>query len=167
MEHDKTDWGVRIRELLLEAHKGHDYRAPCYDGGPTIQAALQFGREMADARADEIADRIEGLERAVCVTNPIGGNWLARAKSEARSFISKPTTPDMPDAECTALATALVRWMKDHAGVECATVTVTRKPPKTREQVLEEALRKISDGGFLALSQAEDIARSAMEWKPT
>jgi hypothetical protein len=76
--------------------------------------------------------------------------------------------------ECTALETALARWIKDHTGVECATVTVTRKPPKTREQVLEEALREIPCSERHCIEEqdshvpgcAKRIARRALQWKP-
>jgi hypothetical protein len=109
----------------------------------------------------------------------------------ARSTIAEPAhEPELPispleAAECEMLEAALTRWMKDHTGIECASVTVTRKPkpdavqPQTREQVLEEALRKVScscppehrhglpDWDMMHLRECPwRIARAALEWKP-
>lgn len=98
------------------------------------EAALKLGQEMADARAEEIAQMIASFslkdthaptraELAECV--------LAAAAKIARSFIAKP---------------------------------------KTREQVLEEALREIEPLTTNETWQQEairksDVARRALEWK--
>lgn len=104
-------WEKRARELV--SAKGKDARNFEWVPAPAVEAMLKLGHEMADARAEEIAARCEGV-----------------AASIARAFISKP---------------------------------------KTREQVLEEALRRIADDAMkdnVFGDGKREIARQALEWKP-
>lgn len=127
-----TDWEQRARETF----GGDDWT--CRD------RALQLAREMADARAEEIA------------------GWL-RLLHHSR-----------PELEGDREQYALLTAAKDIERRYC-------KKPKTREQVLEEALREIDglvevpypspqccleeyrQAGWEA---CRGVARRALEWKP-
>ena len=114
--------------------------------------AIQLACEAADARAEEIAQAIELKDTA---NGP--GNWLFSANwaaALARSTITKPKEPE--------------RYY--HIGEYNRTYPPPKgfyrteaqpNEPKTREQVLEEALREIAKN-----SPPSSIARRALEWKP-
>jgi hypothetical protein len=146
-------------------------------------AAIQLGIEMADARAEEIANAIEDE----------WPNAGGRAAAIARSFILKPeplTATEVAmemDAErqreLHAKVEAAIRaderkkivwWIRgqpspkqrpftyevtDHA-IESASWNVK---PKSREQVLEEALRRIHNCG--ASAWCAEVAQQALRWK--
>lgn len=156
MSNDK--WEKRAHELIGEVVKnrglvGTDWQNAEVWEGACVSWALQLGREMAaeasrtardeawlqearlelqrmaaDARAEEIAQKIESCN---C------GSWSAAHAQIARSFISKP---------------------------------------KSREQVLEEALRYIEQGaekqkmpdgaGWVSAVWTTEACRRALEWKP-
>jgi hypothetical protein len=127
---------------------------------------VRLACEAADARSEKVARAIEDAEgtperklEPLWQDETFHDGWCAGqndAADTARATITKPkpqtreqaleeALPISPleAAECEMLEAALTRWMKDHFGVECASVTVTRKPkpdavqPQTREQVLE------------------------------
>lgn len=122
----EVNWEKRARELIV----GPDIPSPGYTVEYTRQMALQLGREMADARAEEIAKAIEASPR------PYDFRWQFerfKALDIARSFLSKP---------------------------------------KTREQVLEEALRyyagkHLNAGNIFAEETSPgEVARRALDWRP-
>ena len=137
----------RARELVAKRP------VPPDDGlmGPMVQLA----REAADARAEEIA---QALEASILIYRSHSGLTSAdvkeRAVQIARSFITKPKEQK--------------RYY--HIGEYNRTYPPPKgfyrteaqpNEPKTREQVLEEALREIAKN-----SPPSSIARRALEWKP-
>jgi hypothetical protein len=123
---DDGKWMKRAQELLY----------PSLGMERAWSNALQLGREMADARAEEIALLLEKEATEVVFDLPawevVGAKVYRLAARFARSTITKP---------------------------------------KTREQVLEEALREIEPLTTNETWQQEairksDIARRALEWKP-
>lgn len=193
----KTDkeWEARARELGL-----HDeMHVPGAFLQSQVLLALQLGREMADERAEEIARRIvDGLLPG----HP--NNYVdatARAARIARSTIMKPKDPEkftelfvddargLPplvsdEASIRADERRLVtkeildRLLADGSGLGWS-LRMTGGEPKTREQVLEEALRQLSsdcscgtanrhgmEAECHATSCCRLVARHALEWKP-
>ena len=184
-----TDWEKRARELFPMKYP---------DADAVLESMLQLGREMvaealksdrrhvaytlacadmaaeaADERAEEIAKAIENESRnyptptyshAAFVKS---GIWMAA--KVARSFISKPE-PAIP-----WLVGKLVTCLVCDAHITYPERHTCPVKPKTREQVLEEALKEIhcfcEDYGSLGRPGhwrgcAFEIARSALEWKP-
>lgn len=118
-------WEQRARELL-----------PDYDGTEQeyILLALRLGREMADARAEEIARHFDKRSKAFfSQVNDYRAAFQAAAH-DARSTITKPTHEH--------------KWMggfKDRR-LRCVIQgcdAVGAEEPKPRAQVLEEALRSM------------------------
>jgi hypothetical protein len=70
---------------------------------------------------------------------------------------------EMADARAEEIAHACARHA-DLWAADVALATITK--PKTREQVLEEALREIVDGDTWTISCATAVARKALDWKP-
>jgi hypothetical protein len=199
----ETDWEKRAHEIVAEefqACRASDkpyWREPDFE----IRAALRVGREMAeeawreaeatsinldavcreaaDARTQEIANAIERAAHR---------NQDCSCAAIARSYISKPAVPNaILNAPSTVFwpndeACDLNGWARGSKIVSDASgFTITPPQPKTRERVLEEALRAIEcctppgfpgvdrrdwaitrDGG----ERAAATARRALEWKP-
>lgn len=126
----KTDkeWESRARELLS---RDFDWCPPKNVHDDIVKAALKLGREMADARAEEIAREIEA-----------DSSWC-------------------PHPWCESAATCLACLTRK------TIVERTRKAikPKTREQVLEEALCEI-ERMTLPGEAKHTVARRALEWTP-
>lgn len=78
-----TDWAKRAQELtpLSWNAEGRDECA---------RVALQLGQEMADARAEEIAKRLDEASNAEPYHKAAEANAYTNAARIARSFISKP-----------------------------------------------------------------------------
>jgi hypothetical protein len=140
------------REMADEARADEANRAHAYWTKREI-AARGEGRlaasVAADARAEEIARQLESRINAQMdfgrPERQAIADELRAAARVARSTITKPAQAQplpplsaVEDAEVLRLGSALLRWVKDNTGVECASVTVTatRKPPKTREPAL-------------------------------
>lgn len=115
-----TDWAARAREVLVLNRNGY------------LEAALQIGSEMADARAREIAQKLEwARDHSTFSPDAHGDGWRG--------------------------------GLGDAAGIARSTIM----QPKTREQVLEEALREIAGSNEAAGAQHPcSVARRALEWKP-
>ena len=102
-----TDWKKRAGELGLPSwvrtgpERGSHYP-------DAVELALQLGQEMADARAEEIAQAIEGYKLLGCMGCP----YQSAAKDAA----------------------------------QIARLTIKSQQKKTREEVLEEALKEIALG---------------------
>ena len=122
-----TNWEERAKELLFNVCEG----PVCNSFVPPVMVKL--GREMSDARAEEIAVKCETFRddhlRAV--------------------------------ARGSKLSDGLVMGLE--RGAFLARLSIAK--PKTREQVLEEALKEIRR--LTALGDAAGIARRALEWRPT
>lgn len=84
----ETDWAKRWREICVETG-GSDCRHREKD-------AVQLGREMADARAEEIARKITDAARSTPVDArmalPNLGAGLMQGADIARATITKPKT---------------------------------------------------------------------------
>lgn len=135
------DWEKRARELV-----------PCCIHGSlnSIDGALQLGREMADARAEEIAKQCDDREDNIPGKVPPVG-----------------ATERQPYFEGSRHA-----W---RAAASLARSTISK--PKTREQVLEDALLKTavtcncsqrgaSIGSVHLVDCPYEIKRRALEWAP-
>ena len=191
----KTDWQKRARdEDLFPFVSPNEYVVGSTD--EWRRRALKLANEMADARAEEIAQecehRISVIEQGEHTTKPEHVRYergikagLDHAARIARSTISKPeftlprplstigSRPLTPD-ECKAWgqeAGATVQW--DETGFE---IVGAPEKQKSREQVLEDALRQLgvcncyddaSRSGLTCLPWCNSIvADRALEWKP-
>lgn len=143
------------------------------------QGVVEFRcRLAADRRAEEIARAIEKASR-VCADGPTGFHFMPDGATIARATITKPKEPhfmgcplpydknlEHPQTEGMIRADErekiAQRLLEDGAGPEWIE-RMTGAKPKTREQVLEDALREIERGYG---DPAKDIARRALEWKP-
>lgn len=178
-----TDWPKRARELGLEWVVESPHGNVRY---PT-ERALQLGREMADERAEAIAKAIEERKKEHIRPAPSAmfiQQGLIDAAAIARSFVEKKAEPK----ECAYTEA----WIRADEREKCAgyiarRVTAlheridTMEARKTRETVLEEALREslaelvsaaeINAGERLQCddgsTEAIAIIRRALEWKPS
>ncbi len=119
----EVDWEARATEIWRAECKPVFPKAAIHED--YLRSMLQLGREMADARAEEIAQAITaGLPKVWFAGNGDGHriDGMYAAASIARSTITKP---------------------------------------KTREQVLDAALRAAMSGQL-----TKDAIRKALEWKP-
>jgi hypothetical protein len=164
------DWEKRAKEILQGLWRnGHTHH------GAWIEAALQLGREMSDARAED-------FERDMVAISPYEHGPIARACAAiARSFISKSkpdplgmqkTGVDMEtEARIRADERENVFARLEKLGYEGAAERMRREfappKPKTREQILEEALRELEEEYFANEGDeytVKRIARNALEW---
>jgi len=181
------DWEARARELSIAPDVKHVYHLEPWT---SVERALQLGREMADERAEEIA-------RAIDQTNPRARDRsIEEHMAEiARSTITKPKEPLMwtmndlmrePAKDEAAIraderekiAQQIDGELYDDSRRETATQALCRLrnqlrgEPKTRVQVLEEALRYYANRHATASNPwagetaAGAVARNALEWKP-
>lgn len=183
MEQVKTDWEKRARELIESLGQGMDEFREAL-----ARAALQLGREMvaeslktSERCADEPekpsqswgAWMYEGLKHLPDGTVLCGGDVLNEVVRKAREQV--PEKPPLGrtiwpnDAECDRNG-----WARgSRIELPADGFTIYSPAPKTREQVLKEALREIRDH-FDADDRFHDIARRALEvaaripiwWKP-
>jgi len=161
-------WKARARELFPKLEKD-EYVIGSMD--VWRDRALQLGREMADARAEEIAKRID----LVNVYSTVGRTTEELCAAIARGFISKPAEADEAlylkiknnggkwRAEATQEEEARIRAderekcaaaVEEHAyrqerglfrigALSAARAIRGADKSETREQVLEEALLKV------------------------
>jgi hypothetical protein len=126
------DWEKRARELAENEHESSAF-CELY-----AQEMLRFAREMADARAEEIAERLDALGHEPAAQFPELARddcryALYKAAQVARLFISKPQTREQ------VLEEALLRIQRH--------VIADAEVPGEAETV-------------------GDIATDALDWKP-
>lgn len=153
------------------------------------EAMVRFGREMADARAEEIAYRLDVLAYTAAaqiarstIRSAQGAGGRAEGPPDAEGArITKPKEPPGPVVvEFTPQTVAAIRADErekianflDSEGKDYGAALIREffQKPKTREQVLEVALREIAgqDDGRDALQPeySRSVARRALEWRP-
>jgi hypothetical protein len=179
----ETDWEKRAHEIVAEeflACRASDkpyWREPDFE----IRAALRVGREMAGEERQRLLDEIAWRERAAAdartqeIANAIERaahpNQDCSCAAIARSFISKPACkPPSADEVYKRFKAQRQRiWDRWNADLESA---LFDEKPKTREQVLEEALRYYASGHHATQGQPQSevspgaVARRALGWEP-
>jgi hypothetical protein len=185
------DWEERARELTKAPPEGWlrtDERL--------VKAALQLGREMADARADLIAKGCDGMAKNC--TRPADICAWETAAAYASSTIKEPQAASVVQStqqteaairadERNKVAEEIARKLDERSAYlpgrlmkeeiafgEAAAIVrsfIAKPDPTSREQVLEEALREIENAPIGKLDGQEaiyqrDIARRALGWTP-
>ena len=165
--------------LQLGREMAEEARAEC--GGDDWRAAVRVAElRAADARAEEIAHLCtEGLPPIVFRDSHGGG--LYEAGRIARSTITKQKdtilaeVQEMPGLDEAAIRaderekiaqridTKNARAWVESKEPECDCAELVRGKPKTREAVLEEALRVLAHSSSVSVSS---VANAALEWKP-
>lgn len=139
---EPNDWEARARELLRKTDRFIS---------PDIEAAsLQLGREMADERERLVMSEFAHLS--------INSEKAKREAADARAEeIAREIALRVPDGTIAPYNSRECGLIEAKA---IARSFITK--PKTREQVLEEALRSIS----ALIPDARPTAQRALEWKP-
>lgn len=176
----KTDkeWEARARELWGALRVGCD----------VWSAMLQLGREMSDERAEEIIAKLHAEVPHGVVAPHSWESAMWHAMAVARSTITKPKEPptasevvaEMKWTEAAIRADEREKVAKRIEACEGQWNNILGEPvmcvataaalaragePKTREQVLEEALLEI-ERMTLPGEAKHTVARRALEWKP-
>jgi hypothetical protein len=134
----ESEWEARARELLPGP--------PFHTAEKARKAMLQLGREMAEEA---------GAEASLY--------WAKHVQAMAADMDS---LRDERDAAADARAEEIAQACY-HISEACAEIARSFiSQPKTREQVLEEALSAIRAGTDDAGTPPYEIARRALEWKP-
>lgn len=169
----KTDkeWEARARELLDNARQGHNMesrivgpRAARSVEAAVISAALQLGREM----------QADVLEHARDVLMPAAASHAADERAEEIARAIEADSSRCPHPWCES-AEACLACLTRKTIVERTRKAITK--PKTREQVLEEALRNIVKRGDDERARSNQfviwdnngpymVAKRALEWNP-
>lgn len=150
----KTDkeWEARALEMAIPVSTSGVWGIHHTEPWMGVSGALQLGREMADeARSDQMER--DGQRFAVELARAITTAADERAEEIARLFETPGHGVYRRLSDCSVWAACVARS------------TITK--PKTRERVLEEALREVhKDTMILGLDDTRRRIDRALEWKP-
>lgn len=155
------NWEARAREMIANRPFGAE----------DVWLMLQLGREMAAHERGECYSELGGIE----------DSWrkrIVKARAEAADEraeeIAKACEQSVDNQQRASAGWSMeeAEWRQGlRQGASIARSTIQK--PKTREQVLEEALREIDDFGkertaaaLASMKNPYEIARRALEWKP-